>query len=461
MGNHNVVIVPNRLEDLYGYSEKCGCGRVHSVTLSGASIRGGALDDLIPVVREFGRHLKIAVVADAITKQICGEMVVQRIRSDGSDATMVVVPNGAGNRPHADQQNLTYVEAGLQGVDLAIAVGSGTINDLTKLASFNKDMPYIAVATAPSMNGYTSAIAAIMQRGVKRTVACHQPTVVVADLDILRQAPHHLIASGLGDLESKPTSTADYRLSGLIRNSYYCSAPEAVVLAAEAKAAESAAGLREGDPESIAALTEALILSGFPMKLAGSSSPASGGEHLISHYWDMTAEEETRVEGWHGAQVGVATIVTSTLYEKLQTVTPADIDVDALIRRRPSPSAIKTRIRNQHGPRAEEVWTELKSKTLSDDALKNELTRICESWEDLWSNLGEVLRPAARVREILSSAGAATTVTDLGLTPDHLKKAFLHAREIRGRYTVLDFADELGLLDQMQDDVLRVSGCLG
>jgi glycerol-1-phosphate dehydrogenase [NAD(P)+] len=458
---NDVVAVPNRLKKLYSYSAECGCGRVHSVTLTGASIRSGALDDLVPFVREFGKKLKIAVVADRITKQICADRVVQDIQSAGYAPRVIIVPDGAGNRPHADEKNLTYVEDALAESDLVISVGAGTINDLTKLASFNKGKEYLSVATAPSMNGYTSAIAAIMRRGVKRTVECHQPKKVIADLDILRNAPSHLIASGLGDLESKPTSTADYRLGGLLRNSYYCPAPEAVVLAAESRAAESAAGLKDGDTESVAALTEALVLSGLSMKLAGSSSPASGGEHLISHYWDMTGPDESRVEGWHGAQVGVATIVTSTLYEKLQAVTPTDIDIDALIRRRPALDEMETRIRKYHGYRAEEVWTELMSKHLSDDDLREELTLICDNWDALWSYLGEVLRPAARVRGILKAAGAAMTVTDLGLTPAHLINAFELAREIRGRFTVLDFASDLGLLENIRDEVLTASGCLG
>jgi glycerol-1-phosphate dehydrogenase [NAD(P)+] len=456
-----VVAVPNRLEDLYGYSAECGCGRVHSVSLTGASIRSGALDDLIPFLREFGKNLNIAVVADRITKQICGDQVVRDIQSAGYATRMIIVPDGTGNRPHADEKNLAYVEDAMAESDLAISVGAGTINDLTKLASFNKGKEYLSVATAPSMNGYTSAIAAIMRRGVKRTVECHQPTKVIADLDILRNAPLHLIASGLGDLESKPTSTADYRLSGLLRNSYYCPAPEAVVLFAESRAAESAAGLKDGDVDSVAALTEALILSGLSMKLAGSSSPASGGEHLISHYWDMTGADDARVEGWHGAQVGVATIVISTLYEKLQAVVPTDIDIDALIRRRPTLNQIETRIRNAHGSRADEVWTELMGKHLSDNDLRQELTVICDNWHPLWSHLGEVLRPAARVREILRSAGAAVTVTDLGLTPAHLANAFDLARDIRGRFTVLDFASDLGLLENLKDEVLVASGCLG
>jgi len=284
---------------------------------------------------------------------------------------------------------------------------------------------------------------------------------VVADLDILKDAPSHLSRSGLGDLESKPTATGDFRLGGMLRGAYYCPAPEQVVIRAEAAAANAAAALRVGDPDAVAALTEALILSGISMTLAGSSSTASGGEHLISHYWDMTAEAEGRVEGWHGAQVGVATIVTATLYERLRTVSPDTIDIDKVIAARPSRPEQERAIEATHGPFAEEVKREWFAKQLDDHALRASLHRIKEGWPTLWQELDGVLRPAHRIREILEAAGAPTRVSQLGLGPKHLEIAYAAAPRIRNRYTVLDFAHELGLFDALAPEVLEESGCLG
>jgi glycerol-1-phosphate dehydrogenase [NAD(P)+] len=437
----SAVVVPTRLEALLGFSAVCGCGRTHAVDTRHASIREGALDDVVLFAREIGRGLVLVVVEDRRTAVVAGDRVAALLASDGHRVTRCALPDGA--------------------ADAAVAVGSGTINDLTKLASFGRGMPYLTVATAPSMNGYTSAIAAIMRAGVKRTVDCHQPLAVIADLAILRAAPPELVAAGLGDLESKPTSSADYRLGGCLRDEHYCAAPEAVVFAAERRAAESAAGLRHGDPAAIAALSEALILSGFSMKLAGSSSPASGGEHLISHYFDMTAADEGRVEFWHGSQVGVATIVTATLYERLAAVDPATIDVDRLVAGQPSRAAIERDLRERHGERASEVAVEYFSKHIEGAALRAELERVRDGWGDLWAELGEVLRPGARVREILATAGAPTTVSRIGLTPDHLRRGLVAARDIRGRFTVLDLAAELGLLEPLRDEVLAASGCLG
>ncbi len=455
------VELPDGLADLLPTSAPCACGRTHAVDTRWAVVRAGAIDELPDRLRDVGSGLTVTLVVDRRTRAVAGERVATLLGAAGHRVSWCELPDGAGGRPHADEGNLERVEQTLAGSDLAVAVGSGTCNDLAKLASFRRRIPYAVVATAPSMNGYTSGIAAIMLAGVKRTVDCHGPVGVIADLDVIRTAPAELVAAGLGDLESKPTATADYRLAGRLRGDYYCPAPERVVLGAEAKVAEAADGIGAGEPDALALLTEALLLSGLSMKLAGSSSPASGGEHLISHHWDMTAAAEGRVEGWHGAQVGVTTIVTAALYECLADVSPAGIDVEALVAARPDEEARRQAVRRDHGLLADQVEPEFLAKRLSDEALRVELQTIRSEWADLWAWLGDVLRPAERIRSILSAAGAPTTMAALGLSDDHLRRSLIRAREIRGRFTVLDFAADLGLLEPLADEVLARSGCLG
>ncbi len=454
------VQLPTRLAALLPYSADCSCGRTHAVTTRWAVVRSGALDELPDRLAEVGSGLAITLVADRRTRQVAGERCAASLQAAGHRVQWCELADGAGGRPHADEAGLARVEPALAGADVAVAVGSGTVNDLVKLASYRRGIPYVVVATAPSMNGYTSAIAAIMQAGVKRTVDCHGPLGVIADLDVVRRAPAELVAAGLGDLESKPTASADFRLSGWLRGTYYCPAPERVVLEAEPRVADAAAGIGAGDPEALALLTEALLLSGLSMKLAGSSSPASGGEHLISHHWDMTAGEQGRVEGFHGAQVGVATIVTAALYEQLGELSPAAIDPEALVAGRPDEAACRARLARDHGERVDEVAAEFFSKRLDDRALRAELERIRDDWSGLWQRLAATLRPAARTRAILHAGGAPTDVRALGLTPDHLRRSLRIARDIRGRFTVLDLAAELGVLEAQADAVLQRSGCL-
>jgi glycerol-1-phosphate dehydrogenase [NAD(P)+] len=174
----------------------------------------------------------------------------------------------------------------------------------------------------------------------------------------------------------------------------------------------------------------------------------------------MTAEEEGRVEGWHGAQVGVCTVVTATLYERLREIGPTAIDIDRLVAGRPSREVEEARLRERHGTRAGEVIAEFSDKRLSDAEYRQELSLLRDDWSSIWKSLDDSLRPATRIRDLLTRAGAPVTVGQLGLTPDHLRNSYLAAREIRGRFTVLDLAADLGVLDSARDEVLRRSGCL-
>lgn len=449
--------VPTEIEELFGYTLQCPCGLTHETNLAEAHIRKGALEELESVLERHAANERCLLVTDSRLWQLLGAKLQQRLQRAGRETKVFIAPDGPGQRPHATDENVASVEDAMQSVGVAVSVGSGTINDLTKLAAFKRKIPYVSVATAASMNGYTSAIAAIMAQGVKLTVSCKGPLAVIADIDVIAAAPKELTLAGLGDLESKPTATADFFLSGALTGEGYCDFAETVVRSAEKKARDAAPGLGRGDLEATQALTEALILSGLSMALAGTSSPASGGEHLISHYWDMTAEMEGRVEGWHGAQVGVATTVTAALYEYLRGVDPRSIDVDALVSSHPAWSDLEPRILRLHGPLGPVVARALKSKHPSREQYRKRLEGIIGGWAGLWPELDARLRSADEIADVLRSAGAPTTVGQLGLTRDHLERAYERGRHIRGRYTVLDFAHEIGLLEASRKIVLRAA----
>ncbi|MEO1273712.1 MAG: iron-containing alcohol dehydrogenase, partial [Myxococcota bacterium] len=226
---------------------------------------------------------------------------------------------------------LVASQDGAQPITGVIVIGAGTLNDIAKMAAFKADLPYAVVGTAPSMNGYTSSIAALLTNGVKTTQPCRAPVVCLADLDIMANSPYRMIASGLGDLISKPVSNADWRLSFRLLDAHY--ADNVMVLVDEAaRLLEGIApGLAARDTEAVGRLTASLCLSGLAMSVAGTSAPASGGEHLISHYIDMTHFAFGQSHDFHGCQVGVGTITTAALYEKLAALDPSTIDIEARI----------------------------------------------------------------------------------------------------------------------------------
>ena len=450
------------LQTLLGATLPCTCGVEHTVHTQAIVLQRDALSQVAACAAQHlpGRH--VLVVSDDITHAIAGQRVSQQLQQAGYDVQEHVLPSPPEGRVMADDDTIAAVRAGLRPeTDFAVAVGAGTVNDLVKLATFQAGLPFLTCPTAVSVNGFTSAIAAVMSQGVKRTLPAHLPTAVVADVDVIAASPTLMRQAGLGDLLSKSVSSADWKLGHLIKGGYYCETPLRMVEQAEAACRDHAVEIGQGEPNGIAALTQGLLLSGLSMAGAGSSSPASGGEHLLSHYWDMTAHDRGREEHLHGCQVGVATLVTARLYDKLRQLQPEAIDWDGLRRTYPDWPQVERELRGVHGPLADEVLLEAQKKYMPLEAKQREWEWIRRHWRALWEELDAILMPSASLREILQAAGAPLTVRELGIGADELRTAFLHAKDIRGRYTVLDFAHDLGVLGPLCDAVLEESGALG
>jgi len=449
------------LANLSGKTLPCTCGVQHTVPTRAIILAAGALQQLAACCARHVAGRRVLVVDDATTHQVAGARVAGLLRQADYRVEALTLPTPATGHVVADDATVTALKTAIRPqVDFLVAVGSGTVNDVTKLASFQANVPYVVCPTALSMNGYTSAIAAILSQGVKRTVPARPAIAVLADLDVLGTAPAIMTRAGLGDMLSKPVSTADWKLAHLIKGEYYCQVPLRLVEQAEHACRTSAAAIGRGAAEGLAPLAEALLLSGIAMVVAGSSSPASGGEHLLSHYWDMTAHWYGRPEHLHGAQVGVATLVTATLYERLRQLSPATIDVARLRRRYADWPTRERAMRRIHGPLAEAVVAEARKKYLPLAQKEQEWTFIRQHWDEIWEALDAILLPARAIRDVLRAARAPTTIGELGISAAELRTAFLHARDIRGRYTVLDFAHDLGVLAEYCDEVLARSGVL-
>lgn len=449
------------LDDLVDTSLPCDCGVEHVISTRAIEVGRGALAQ---VAAHCARHLPgthVLLVADALTYACAGGRVQAYLEQAGYRVVPLVLEADSHGRVHANDVTVAQVRAALYpGIDFVVAVGAGTVNDVAKLASFQAGRPYMVCPTAPSVNGFTSAIAAIMSQGVKRTVPAQLPVVVVADTDILAAAPTAMARAGLGDMLSKSVSSADWKLSHLIKGEYFCDVPIRMVEEAERECRDSAGTISRGDPAGAEALTRALLLSGLSMAVAGSSSPASGGEHLLSHYWDMTAHWHGRTEQLHGAQVGVATLVTATLYEKLQQLDPETLSVARLQHEYLDWIALERHLRTVHGLLADAIIPEARKKYRPLEVKVREWEYILHHWQAIWQGLTPLLVPAASIREVLDAAGAPTTVGALGISAAEIHTALLHAKDIRGRYTVLDFAHDLGVLEPLCDEVLADSGVL-
>lgn len=351
---------------------------------------------------------------------------------------------------HTDDPTIAEVMTEGGGIGGILAVGSGTINDIAKAAATRLGVPYLALGTAASMNGYASGIVAVTSNGLKTTLAATPPRAILLDTEILCAAPLELTQAGLGDLLSKPVSLADWWLSHQVEGAAYSELPGRIVSEAIDSILAEAAGIPARSPSALETLARAVVLSGVSMVVAGSSSPASGGEHLISHLWDMRALAAGRPLRLHGAQVGVATLITSALYQRVLSIRSPEFVPPRLW------EAEAERIGAEHGPLAATVLPEAEKKHR---LAAKRLEFLRGEWAGIRERLVSFGIPSPdRLRKPLLEAGAPHTLAELGVSREEARQTLLNARDIRSRYTVLDLAYELGVLPYSAEEVLGESG---
>lgn len=435
-------------------SFECACGRRHFIPTREIVIESGAIELLGELCRRNGMMGECNLLADSITYEVCGREAAKQLRSFGIRTHEIVLDS-----PKADDKTCEKaISLASPHGDFWLAVGSGTINDIAKFVSTNAGQPYAVVATAPSMNGYTSSIAAITVGGLKTTLPANPPVFVLADLRVLCDAPYELIAAGLGDAISKPVSNADWMLAHIFFGEHICEFCLQLLSRAEPLYMSNASELKRREPHAVKALMTALCLSGIAMTIAGSSSPVSGGEHLISHALDMHADVIGRKTNLHGAQVGVATIFSATLYERLFELEARQLDLKGLAQRYVSINEWLPRLRNFFGETCDRIIEQLALKhPKSQGEFLDRLSRAIAMWDDVRARLGKMVRSPGDLRRTLIDAGAPTTIGELNLLCDKFREAVELAHTIRSRYTVLDLANEFGILPEELDELMRRS----
>lgn len=366
-------------------SYPCSCGRTHGVGIKKILIESGCIEKLPEVVRELG-GTNVFVMADNNTYAVAGEKTEKLLADSGIHYHSRVFVSEKPLVPDEYAVGSALAEMEMED-DLIIAVGSGTLNDTARMLSARTRLPYVIVATAPSMDGFASTVSPLILDGMKVTKPAVYPAAIVADTSIMKDAPMPMLTAGFGDIIGKYTALADWRLARDINGEYYCDEVVALVERAVEKCAENAAGLRVHDEEAVRCVTEALILSGIAIGLVGVSRPASGAEHHFSHYWEVDALSHGEEHPLHGNSVGVGAVISASLYELAKDYLPENF----------------------------------------------------------------VLPDKAHIIACQNAADACADPKSLGISKELFHRSVLHAMEIRERYTILRFLDHKGLLNEFAD----------
>src|SRR4051812_38580453 len=303
---------------------------------------------------------------------------------------------------------------------IPVAVGSGTINDLTKLVAHRAGRQYLAVATAASMDGYTAFGSSITYKGSKQTFDCPAPQAVVADLDVVRAAPPELSAAGYADLLAKVTAGADWIVADALGIEPIDATAWELVQVPLREALADPAGVRRGDVAAVGRLTEGLMMGGFAMQWTKTSRPASGAEHQFSHLWDMQNHTHEGKTPSHGFKVAVGTVAVAEMYQCLIGMPLDQLDVERAVEAWPSPEAVEGTIREilGEGELAEKARLEMAAKAITPGVLRERIGTLRRVWPALRERLKAHLPPADTLRGMLAAVGAPTRPEEIGISPE-------------------------------------------
>ncbi|MGQ9631226.1 MAG: sn-glycerol-1-phosphate dehydrogenase [bacterium] len=449
--------------DLLGETVRCSCGREHTFPTRRIILKRGAIEETASLLGDLSSGEKALLVADEITYDVAGRDVENILRRGGIRARSLIFEDTARRMFVGDDRAVErVVEAGGGDASVVVTVGAGTLNDVGKLGSFRLGVPHVIVATAPSMDGYVSPVAPIIVEGFKKTFPAAPPAAVVADLDVLCRAPMEMLRAGFGDILGKVIANLDWNLSHLLKGEFICREAWKLIEPSVNYCFENAESLPLRDEGIVTSISEGLIVSGLAMVMAGNSRPASGCDHLCSHFWEMLALREGREHSLHGLQVCVGAILASKLYEKLLQM-PADaIDVERARRYYRTPEEREERVRELWGDRISEILLrDVREKFLSWEDHRAELMRIKGRWDRIREELSKIARPFDDVRRAVESAGAPQTIKEIEVSEEGLRDALIYARELRTRYTAFDLAATLGVLEPLADEIISESGVMG
>lgn len=427
----------------------CTCGRTHKAALQQVHIGSRALEELPRFVKTSGFR-RLFLVSDPITYQAAGKQCEALLSQAKISYQM------------AQLQHLGFDEATLGELlikmpadcDLCVAVGSGTVNDITRFLSYKTGRPFMTVATAPSMDGYASSVAALHANHLKVTLDAHTPLAIIGDTEILRNAPYGMIAAGLGDLLGKFTCLCDWKISRIVNGEHQCDQIVALMESNVEHVLQNAHKAKDRDPEVIGSIMNGLVLAGVAMSLYGNSRPASGCEHHTSHFWEMLFEQRGMTPALHGTQVGVGTVLMLKLAEKLLAA-PLDFAAARRAAAAYDANTWKQQIRSVYGPAAEGIIAI--EASAQKNAIPGRLTRIDaieKNWPQICSHL-KALPASETVAELLRSLSSPALPQEIGVDAALMKHTFLYCKEVRNRYTMLQMLWDLNLLDKLSDEIIQ------
>ncbi len=420
----------------------------------------GAMEKVPAMFRKLFPGKKAIVVADHNTYRAAGESVDGYLRAAGIDTESPFIFTDPDL--FAEWSYIEQLEAFLKERDvIAVAVGSGVINDLTKLVSSHLGRRYIIVGTAASMDGYTAYGASITYQGNKQTFDCPAPLGMVFDPAVAAKAPEGMSASGYGDLMAKIPAGADWIIADAVDSESIDPFAFSLVQKHLREALSDPDAVASGDVEATGKLADGLIMSGFAMQAMSSSRPASGTDHQFSHYWDMEGLCYKGKHVSHGFKVSIGTLVSTACLEYLLDKDFAAFDVDKAVAQWPEWEDMEKHIHEVFAGKPGHLargLAESKGKYTDKDGVRRQLEAVRDSWPELREKIRRQIIPFDEVHSCLKRVGAPYEPEMIGVSREKLRSTFRAIPFMRNRFTGIDLIYRAGLMDEVENHLFGKGG---
>ncbi|MBQ8409017.1 MAG: sn-glycerol-1-phosphate dehydrogenase [Clostridia bacterium] len=399
------------------YNGLCSCGKEHKMITEVCIVEAGCLERIGDHLDEYGlRGYSVAIYDENTYRATVG-------LHPKADKEIILDPKGL----HADNHGVALAMEQLpEGCDYLIAVGSGTVHDITRYCAYTKGIPFVSCPTAASVDGFCSSVAAMTWDGFKKTFEAVAPKIVVADLNIISKAPMFLTNSGFGDMIGKFIALADWQIAHELTGEYFCPVIHDITLDATKAVIESTEAIKNGDIAAFEKLTYGLLMSGLAMQLLGNSRCASGAEHHISHLIEMQPEGlAVSSEALHGEKVGVGTLLACREYHRIKN---------------------REGIAWQDYPDVDDAYImamfgERLSRSIIDENAKNCASGItAEAIEEHWQAICKIIDTIPTYDALIAKykmIGAKACLSDINVPEDRLDTLLEYSPLVRNRLTLM------------------------
>ena len=408
------------------YPGKCSCGREHTMSTEKMVIGKDAMYGFADILAEQGYTGKFCAVYDKNTYEAMAGKRPQCAKE------LILDPENL----HANEIGLQRLADQFEACDFLVAIGGGTIHDLTRYTATEKNIPFISVPTAASVDGFTASVAAMTLEGFKKTVSAQAPRIVVGDTEVISKAPMYLTASGFGDVLGKYVSLTDWRISRELTGEYFCDYTADLTMQAVVDTCKAGDGIAAGDPDAYGLLAKALLLSGIAMQMVGNSRPASGAEHHCSHLIEMGVPWLPATEALHGEKVGVGTLMVIPVYRSWIGKGPEKL-IDSI-------AAFK----GHDAKEMEAVYGPRLAGQIIEENANNCLNKVTpQALEEKWGAVQDLLKALPsedQVRKSLLQVGGLTTLDEIAEPQDKAAEILRWSPYVRNRLTFNRMLHTLG-----------------